>query len=119
MASLVAASGNIAVQEFGALLDDLIDKRRKTPKGGEVGEVLASLIFGEVEGERLSPVELIQNCIFLLNAGHETTANLVGNGISILLLELSLSNRQKYHHRHSPENKSGGQVALHVAYYLN
>ena len=79
------AEGNIAVQEFGALLDDLIDERRKTPKGGEVGEVLASLIFGEVEGERLSPVELIQNCIFLLNAGHETTANLVGNGISILL----------------------------------
>ena len=50
-----------------------------------MGEVLASLIFGEVDGEKLTPVELIQNCIFLLNAGHETTANLVGNGISILL----------------------------------
>ena len=50
-----------------------------------MGEVLAALIFGEVEGEHLSPTELIQNCIFLLNAGHETTANLVGNGISILL----------------------------------
>ena len=45
----------------------------------------SNFIFGEVEGERLSPIELIQNCIFLLNAGHETTANLVGNGISILL----------------------------------
>ena len=79
------AEGNSAVLEFGSLLDDLIRERRKIPHGGEVGEVLASLIFGEIEGERLSPIELIQNCIFLLNAGHETTANLVGNGISILL----------------------------------
>ena len=38
-----------------------------------------------MDGEKLTPIELIQNCIFLLNAGHETTANLVGNGISILL----------------------------------
>jgi hypothetical protein len=50
-----------------------------------MGEVLSSLIFGEVDGKNLTPIELVQNCIFLLNAGHETTANLVGNGISILL----------------------------------
>jgi len=77
--------GHAAVEEFGALLEELIAKRRTKPKGGEMGEVLAALIFGEVDGEKLSPVELVQNCIFLLNAGHETTANLVGNGISILL----------------------------------
>lgn len=79
------AKGHEAVEEFGGLLEELIAERRKTPKGGEMGEVLAALIFGEVDGENLSPIELIQNCIFLLNAGHETTANLVGNGISILL----------------------------------
>ena len=79
------AEGHAAVEEFGALLEELIADRRKTPKGGEMGEVLAALIFGEVDGEKLTPVELVQNCIFLLNAGHETTANLVGNGISILL----------------------------------
>src|SRR3546814_4776367 len=28
---------------------------------------------------------LVQNCIFLLNAGHETTTNLIGNGIAALL----------------------------------
>jgi cytochrome P450 len=77
--------GHAAVEEFGALLEELIAKRRVTPEGGEMGEVLAALIFGEVDGEKLTPVELVQNCIFLLNAGHETTANLVGNGISILL----------------------------------
>jgi len=77
--------GHEAVEEFGGLLEELIAERRKTPEGGEMGEVLASLIFGEVDWQKLTPIELIQNCIFLLNAGHETTANLVGNGISILL----------------------------------
>ena len=79
------AEGHAAVEVFGALLEELIAERRKTPKGGEMGEVLAALIFGEVDGEKLTSLELVQNCIFLLNAGHETTANLVGNGISILL----------------------------------
>ena len=78
-------AGHDAVEEFGALLEELIAKRREQPTGAEMGEVLASLIFGEVEGERLSPIELVQNCIFLLNAGHETTANLVANGVGILL----------------------------------
>ncbi len=77
--------GHAAVEEFGALLEELIAERRTTPEGGEMGEVLAALIFGEIDGDKLTPVELVQNCIFLLNAGHETTANLVGNGISILL----------------------------------
>ena len=36
-------------------------------------------------GERLSELELIHNCIFLLNAGHETTTNLIGNGVDLLL----------------------------------
>ncbi len=78
-------AGHDAVEEFGAMLEELIDARRKMPNQAGQGEVLAALIFGEVGGEKLSPVELVQNCIFLLNAGHETTANLVGNGISILL----------------------------------
>jgi len=36
-------------------------------------------------GERLSEIELLQNCIFILNAGHETTTNLIGNGLELLL----------------------------------
>ena len=73
------------MNEFGELLEELIAKRRETPHGAEMGEVLVSLIFGEVDGRKLSPVELVQNCIFLLNAGHETTASLVSNGIGTLL----------------------------------
>lgn len=78
-------AGNEAVREFSEILDDLINHRRAHPDGAAQGEVLESLIFGEHDGRRLSQTELIQNCIFLLNAGHETTTSLVGNSIGLLL----------------------------------
>ena len=43
--------------------------------------MLTRLIQGEDGGERLTEKELLQNCIFILNAGHETTTNLIGNGL--------------------------------------
>jgi cytochrome P450 len=46
--------------------------------------VLTRLIQGEANGERLTEKELLHNCIFLLNAGHETTTNLIGNGLVAL-----------------------------------
>jgi cytochrome P450 len=46
--------------------------------------VLTRLIQGEDSGERLTEKELLHNCIFLLNAGHETTTNLIGNGLVAL-----------------------------------
>jgi len=46
--------------------------------------VLTRLIQGEDNGERLTEKELLHNCIFLLNAGHETTTNLIGNGLVAL-----------------------------------
>ena len=45
---------------------------------------MGRLIDGSVDGDRLSDLELIQNCIFILNAGHETTTNLIGNGVAAL-----------------------------------
>jgi hypothetical protein len=78
-------AGNAAVGEFAEILDDLITHRRANPEGAAQGEVLEALIFGEHDGRRLTQEELIQNCIFLLNAGHETTTSLVGNSIGTLL----------------------------------
>ncbi|MBV2358533.1 cytochrome P450 [Thalassococcus sp. CAU 1522] len=78
-------AGNRAVTEFGALLADLIDFRRRHPDKAGPGEVLDSLIFGEDDGRRLTDDELVQNGIFLLNAGHETTTSLVGNSVGLLL----------------------------------
>jgi len=74
--------GNDAVAEFSDYLAGLITDRRRHPRDDDV---LTALILGEVDGEILSEDELIQNCIFLLNAGHETTTNLIGNGVAALI----------------------------------
>jgi hypothetical protein len=73
--------GEHALQEFHAYLRDLIGDRRKHPCD-PAHDVLTRLI--QSEGEPLSEVELIENCVFLLNAGHETTTNLIGNAIELL-----------------------------------
>jgi cytochrome P450 len=82
----VLARGHAAVREFLAMLDSLVQRRRAAP-GDPDADVLTRLIQGEVGGERLSPNELLHNCIFLLNAGHETTTNLIGNGVHALLTQ--------------------------------
>jgi cytochrome P450 len=75
--------GNRAVAEFLRYLEGLVERRRAAPGDPEV-DVLTRLIAGE-GGETLSLPELLHNCIFLLNAGHETTTNLIGNGLACLL----------------------------------
>ncbi len=79
----IEAAGNRAVTAFLAYLDRLVADRRRHP-GDPDKDILTRLIQGEVGGERLSPEELLQNCIFILNAGHETTTNLIGNGLHLL-----------------------------------
>ncbi len=75
--------GNRAVKAFLAYLEGLVARRRAAP-GNTERDVLTRLILGEADGERLSEKELLHNCIFLLNAGHETTTNLIGNGLVLL-----------------------------------
>ena len=77
------ALGNQSVTDMLAYLKDLVAERRKCP-GNPEHDVLTRLIQGEATGEKLSEVELLQNCIFLLNAGHETTTNLIGNALLTL-----------------------------------
>jgi cytochrome P450 len=77
------ARGNKAVRDFLGYLEILVARRRAKP-GNPERDVLTRLIQGEGNGERLSQKELLHNCIFLLNAGHETTTNLIGNGLVAL-----------------------------------
>ena len=77
------ARGNRAVKDFLAYLEILVERRRARP-GNPDRDVLTRLIAGEDHGERLTAKELLHNCIFLLNAGHETTTNLIGNGLVAL-----------------------------------
>ena len=77
------ALGNRSVTEFLAYLRQLVAQRRQHP-GDPEHDVLTRLIQGEENGDALSEVELLQNCVFLLNAGHETTTNLIGNALITL-----------------------------------
>ena len=79
-----AASGNAAVREMLAYLSERVGQRRAHP-GNPDTDVLTRLIQGdEADGERLTENELLHQCIFLLNAGHETTTNLIGNALHTL-----------------------------------
>ena len=83
------ARGNAAVTDMLAYLEGLVARRALAPGDPET-DVLTRLIQGEVIGEgggteKLLAKELLHNCIFLLNAGHETTTNLIGNGLKSLL----------------------------------
>jgi cytochrome P450 len=76
--------GEKAVADFLVYLTGLVADRRARP-GDPARDVLTRLIAGEADGERLSERELLHNIIFILNAGHETTTNLIGNGLHALL----------------------------------
>jgi cytochrome P450 len=71
------ALGNQSVSEFKLYLQGLVKQRRSHP-GNPEHDVLTRLIQSEPE---LTEIELLQNCIFILNAGHETTTNLIGNAL--------------------------------------
>jgi cytochrome P450 len=77
------ARGNQAVAQFCDYLEALIAQRRRSP-GNPEHDVLTRLIQGEGSAEQLSEQELLHNCIFILNAGHETTTNLIGNALVAL-----------------------------------
>jgi cytochrome P450 len=77
------ARGNQAVTDFSAYLTTLVAQRRQHP-GDPEHDVLTRLVQGEGSAEPLSQAELLHNCIFILNAGHETTTNLIGNALVAL-----------------------------------
>jgi cytochrome P450 len=55
-------------------------------RGSRGGDgLIGDLIRARHDGGRLSPEELVGNCMLLLIAGHETTVNLLGNGLHLLL----------------------------------
>jgi cytochrome P450 len=76
--------GNDAVRDFLDFLRRLVADRIRHPSDPH-HDVLTRLLQGEAGGEKLTETELLQNCIFLLNAGHETTTNLIGNGLHALI----------------------------------
>ena len=75
--------GSSAVINFKQYLKDQI-KFRKTHKHiNKANEVLSLLI--EAEGLEFSETELLHQCIFMLNAGHETSTNMLSHGLNELI----------------------------------
>jgi cytochrome P450 len=64
-------------------LAEMIAERRKRPNA----DFLSALLTTEENGEKLADADVVSTCILLFIAGHETTTNLIGNGLLALLEE--------------------------------
>src|SRR4051794_20455513 len=71
-----------AAAEFVAYLRDLAAERRTSPGDDLVSHLVT---VRDTDGGRLTEDELVTTCILLLNAGHEATVNVSGNGLLALL----------------------------------
>jgi cytochrome P450 len=72
--------GNAGQAMIKMYFDQLFDLRRKNP--GD--DLTTQLLQAEEDGSKLSNDELYANIILLFGAGHETTVNLIGNGLLAL-----------------------------------
>ena len=79
----ILKEGNRAVEEFVEFLRGLIAARRNDLSGADI---ITRLLRFESDGFQLSDKQIYHQCIFLLNAGHETTTNLIGNGVHALMV---------------------------------
>ena len=73
--------GHAVVARMCDYFHRLIAELRQSPKE----DLLSAMIMAEEQGDRLTEEELLANCILLFSAGHETTVNLIGNGMLALL----------------------------------
>lgn len=75
------ADARDSAMEFGLYMNTLADERRDHPRN----DILSNLVHAEEAGDRLDRMELLSMLFLLLVAGHETTVNLIGNGMLALL----------------------------------
>ncbi len=66
-----------AQREMAAFFGEMIAQRRAEPRD----DLISHLVAAEIDGQHLTPVELIGFCVLLLVAGNETTTNLLGAAI--------------------------------------
>jgi len=70
-----------AVVDLEAYFREQLEQRRRSP--GE--DLLSALLQAHEQDDRLDEQELLSTCTMLLFGGHETTTNLIGNGVLALL----------------------------------
>lgn len=71
-----------ALQDLIAYFTSAVDERRRRP----TDDLIGVLVQAEAEGEQLSQLELLWQCLGLMGAGFETTTGLIANGVRQLLL---------------------------------
>jgi cytochrome P450 len=72
---------NAGTMESGAYFEALFEQRRRDPQD----DLITQLVQAEEAGDRLTTEELRANVSLLFAAGHETTVNLIGNGLFTVL----------------------------------
>jgi len=75
--------GTPAIQQLFAYLGEIIAARRAEPRD----DLISAMVQAQEENDALSDRELLSTSNLLLIAGHETTTNLIGNGLLALLRE--------------------------------
>jgi cytochrome P450 len=74
-------AANAASEESGRYFETLFELRRREPRD----DLISQLVRAEDQADRLTTAELRANVHLLFAAGHETTVNLIGNGLLSLL----------------------------------
>ncbi len=77
----ISSGSQRAIEALADYFSGLIAERRKNPRA----DLISDLIAVRDDANRLSETELVGTCILLLIAGHETSANMLGNGMLTLL----------------------------------
>jgi len=78
-----AAAAPAAMQKLFGYLSEIIAARRAEPRD----DLISAMVLAQEEDDALSDAELLATSNLLLIAGHETTTNLIGNGLLALLRE--------------------------------
>ncbi len=76
------SQGDAAAVTLAGMFDELTARRRASPRDDLVSELVAA---ADSPAARISQSELVENLILLLVAGFETTTNLLGNGLQVVL----------------------------------
>ena len=77
----VEQRGEDATQGFAGYFEALIDARRRQPRE----DLMTLLVVSADEGGEISDDELVALCILMIQAGHETTADMIALGMLALL----------------------------------
>ncbi|HEV2109257.1 MAG TPA: cytochrome P450 [Thermomicrobiales bacterium] len=78
----VPERADASVRELSAYLQKIVAERRRAPGM----DLISGLLTAEERGDVLDEDELYATCMLVLIAGHETTTNLIGNGLLALLI---------------------------------